>query len=78
VSEIFEIKADIEHTREELAAAVDSLSARLDVTAMLRQRLARLRADDDVRRRVAVAAGGVLVLLAVRRRRRRRRRDRRD
>jgi uncharacterized protein with von Willebrand factor type A (vWA) domain len=79
VSEISEIKADIEHTREELAAAVDSLSARLDAKAAVRRRVDKLQAslsDDDARMRGALAGGGVLLLLVVRRRRRRRRRER--
>jgi hypothetical protein len=66
-----EIQADIERQREQLAGTIDALSAKLDVKAQARSKVAELRArvmTEDGRPRpelIAVGAGLVVVTVAV-------------
>jgi len=61
------IEADIAETREQLAATVDELTARLDVKARARARLRELRAraTDDHGRPTPPVVGAAVAVLAV-------------
>jgi hypothetical protein len=63
-----ELKLDIQHTREEIAATLDALEAKLNVRRRARDGIADLRrrirrtADEDPLLLVAVGVGAVVVV----------------